>query len=229
MRRIGVMMDVRGTLWSIGRARQRGAGDRSRDRQGRAASTSAAPRIGSRSAMRPAKCSSRSRPGCGRGGRRRARDASSAASRSRMCVEGHRGLARRRDALRLRADGRRVLRDRRAHATRCAGPCRSKAPTRRSQADAPRARVAGRPLRRGVVEARINHAAIYEADRLKQIASFPTPKAPMGFGFAADGKHAYLCCHDDADGVRVRAGERPHHAAVPDRGRLRVHRRLSER
>jgi DNA-binding beta-propeller fold protein YncE len=43
-----------------------------------------------------------------------------------------------------------------------------------------------------------HHAAIYEADGLKQIASFPTRKSPMGFGFAADGKHAYLCCHDDA-------------------------------
>jgi DNA-binding beta-propeller fold protein YncE len=44
-----------------------------------------------------------------------------------------------------------------------------------------------------------NHAAIYEAQRLRQIASFPTKKSPMGFGFAADGKHAYLCCHDDAE------------------------------
>ena len=42
------------------------------------------------------------------------------------------------------------------------------------------------------------HAAIYEGDSLKQIASFPTKKSPMGFGFAPDGKHAYLCCHDDA-------------------------------
>src|SRR5262245_23788459 len=44
-----------------------------------------------------------------------------------------------------------------------------------------------------------NHAAIYEAEGLRQIASFPTKKSPMGFGFAADGKHAYLCCHDDAE------------------------------
>jgi DNA-binding beta-propeller fold protein YncE len=43
-----------------------------------------------------------------------------------------------------------------------------------------------------------NHAAIYEAKGLKQIASFPTKKSPMGFGFAADGKQGYLCCHDDA-------------------------------
>jgi DNA-binding beta-propeller fold protein YncE len=43
-----------------------------------------------------------------------------------------------------------------------------------------------------------HHAAIYMADGLKQIASFPTRKSPMGFGFAADGKHAYICCHDDA-------------------------------
>ena len=44
-----------------------------------------------------------------------------------------------------------------------------------------------------------HHAAIYQADGLRQIASFPTKKSPMGFGFAPDGKHAYLCCHDDAE------------------------------
>jgi hypothetical protein len=43
-----------------------------------------------------------------------------------------------------------------------------------------------------------NFAAVYEADILKQIGGFATSKAPMGFGFAADGRHAYLCCHDDA-------------------------------
>ena len=42
-----------------------------------------------------------------------------------------------------------------------------------------------------------HHAAIYEADGLRQIASFPTRKSPMGFGFAPDGQHAYICCHDD--------------------------------
>jgi len=42
------------------------------------------------------------------------------------------------------------------------------------------------------------HAAIYDAANLKPLATFPTKKAPMGFGFAAGGKHAYLCCHDDA-------------------------------
>lgn len=41
-------------------------------------------------------------------------------------------------------------------------------------------------------------AAIYDADTLEQTGGFDTPKAPMGFGFAADGKHAYLCCHDAA-------------------------------
>ena len=45
-----------------------------------------------------------------------------------------------------------------------------------------------------------HHAAIYEANGLRQIASFPTGKSPMGFGFAADAQHAYLCCHDDALG-----------------------------
>ena len=43
-----------------------------------------------------------------------------------------------------------------------------------------------------------NFAAIYDAATLTQIAGFATPKAPMGFGFAADGMHAYLCCHDAA-------------------------------
>jgi DNA-binding beta-propeller fold protein YncE len=43
-----------------------------------------------------------------------------------------------------------------------------------------------------------NFAAVSDADTLKQIGGFATPKAPMGFGFAADGKHAYLCCHDAA-------------------------------
>lgn len=43
-----------------------------------------------------------------------------------------------------------------------------------------------------------NHAAIFDAASLQQIASIATRKAPMGFGFAADGEHAYLCCHDDA-------------------------------
>ncbi len=43
-----------------------------------------------------------------------------------------------------------------------------------------------------------DHLAIFEAHSLRQIASVATPKAPMGFGFAADGKRAYLCCHDAA-------------------------------
>jgi DNA-binding beta-propeller fold protein YncE len=40
--------------------------------------------------------------------------------------------------------------------------------------------------------------AVYEAATMKQVAGVAAPKAPMGFGFAADGKHAYLCCHDAA-------------------------------
>ena len=44
-----------------------------------------------------------------------------------------------------------------------------------------------------------NLAAIYAVEGLKPIASFPTKKSPMGFGFAPDGQHAYLCCHDDAE------------------------------
>ena len=43
------------------------------------------------------------------------------------------------------------------------------------------------------------HAAIYVADGLKQIAALATGKSPMGIGFAADGRHGYLCCHDDGE------------------------------
>ncbi len=43
-----------------------------------------------------------------------------------------------------------------------------------------------------------NYAAVYDAFSFEQIAGFPTPKAPMGFGFAADGAHGFLCCHDAA-------------------------------
>ena len=42
------------------------------------------------------------------------------------------------------------------------------------------------------------HVAIYAADTLKHAGSLATRKAPMGFGFAADGRHAFVCCHDDA-------------------------------
>jgi DNA-binding beta-propeller fold protein YncE len=44
-----------------------------------------------------------------------------------------------------------------------------------------------------------HHVAIYLAEGLKQIASFPTKKSPMGFGFAPGGTHAYVCCHDEAE------------------------------
>jgi DNA-binding beta-propeller fold protein YncE len=43
-----------------------------------------------------------------------------------------------------------------------------------------------------------NHAAIFDAASLTQIASIATAKGPMGFGFAGDGDRAWLCCHDDA-------------------------------
>ena len=65
-----------------------------------------------------------------------------------------------------------------------------------------------------------NFAAIYEADTLKQVGGFNTPKAPMGFGFAADGMHAYLCCHDAAITMEFELAKRPRHAAIPDRGGL---------
>jgi YVTN family beta-propeller protein len=44
-----------------------------------------------------------------------------------------------------------------------------------------------------------HHVAIYERGGLKQIASIPVKKSPMGFGFAPGGQHAYICCHDDAE------------------------------
>jgi DNA-binding beta-propeller fold protein YncE len=42
------------------------------------------------------------------------------------------------------------------------------------------------------------HAAIFDAGSFTQIALIRTKKSPMGFGFAADGRHAYICCHDEA-------------------------------
>ena len=44
-----------------------------------------------------------------------------------------------------------------------------------------------------------NRAAIYRSAGLEQIASITTKRSPMGFGFAAGGNLAYLCCHDDAE------------------------------
>ncbi len=43
-----------------------------------------------------------------------------------------------------------------------------------------------------------NYAAVYDAFSFEQLTGFPTPKAPMGFGFAGDGAHGFLCCHDAA-------------------------------
>ncbi len=43
-----------------------------------------------------------------------------------------------------------------------------------------------------------SYAAVYDAFSFEQVAGFPTPKAPTGFCFAADGEHGYLCCHDAA-------------------------------
>ena len=43
------------------------------------------------------------------------------------------------------------------------------------------------------------HVAVYDTAGLKQIASFPTKKSPMGFGFAPGGALGYVCCHDDAE------------------------------
>jgi len=42
------------------------------------------------------------------------------------------------------------------------------------------------------------HAAVYAVEGLNPLASFASGKGPMGCGFAPDGRHAYLCCHDDA-------------------------------
>ncbi len=44
-----------------------------------------------------------------------------------------------------------------------------------------------------------HHVAIFLADGPEQTASIPVGKGPMGFGFAPDGRHAYVCCHDDAE------------------------------
>jgi hypothetical protein len=43
-----------------------------------------------------------------------------------------------------------------------------------------------------------SHAAVYAVDGLRPLVSSAANKGPVGFGFAADGQHAYLCCDDDA-------------------------------
>lgn len=43
-----------------------------------------------------------------------------------------------------------------------------------------------------------NHVAVFEVEGLHQVGSFATPQAPMGFGFAEDGRRAFVCCHDAA-------------------------------
>jgi DNA-binding beta-propeller fold protein YncE len=43
-----------------------------------------------------------------------------------------------------------------------------------------------------------NHVGVFDVDGLRQVGSLATPKAPMGFAFAANGIHAYVCCHDAA-------------------------------
>jgi DNA-binding beta-propeller fold protein YncE len=43
-----------------------------------------------------------------------------------------------------------------------------------------------------------NHVGVFEVDGLRQVGSIATPKGPMGFGFAEDDVHAYVCCHDAA-------------------------------
>jgi DNA-binding beta-propeller fold protein YncE len=43
-----------------------------------------------------------------------------------------------------------------------------------------------------------NHVAVFDAHSLAQTGWLQTPKAPMGFGFASDGVHAFVCCHDAA-------------------------------
>ena len=115
------------------------------------------------------------------------------------CGRGARDLARRRHALCLRAGRGRVLRrsTRARHALTRTVPIDGADAARRSRCGACGCRPTTnmswcRPTR-------THHAAIYEADGLKQIASIPTKKSPMGFGFAPDGKHAYVCCHDDAE------------------------------
>ena len=59
----------------------------------------------------------------------------------------------------------------------------------------------GEPATRGYVVVSAhqdNHAAVYAVDGYQPLATFATGKGPMGFGFAPDGRRAYLCCHDDA-------------------------------
>jgi DNA-binding beta-propeller fold protein YncE len=47
------------------------------------------------------------------------------------------------------------------------------------------------------------HLAIFEFATRKQVSSLATSKAPMGMGFAADGQHMYVCCHDAAELLEI--------------------------
>ena len=109
----------------------------------------------------------------------------------------YRGDARRRDAVRLRA-----------HARACVHVFDARTQTLRKTLTIAGAPGEANQLRRVRVspDGRYvcasshvdNFAAVYDADTFEQIAGFATPKAPMGFGFAAGGRLGFLCCHDAA-------------------------------
>ena len=72
-----------------------------------------------------------------------------------------------------------------------------------------------------------HHAAIYAADGVKAHRVIPDQEGTDGLRLCARRQARLSVLPRRRGGVRVRAGERPRHAHVRDRGRLRIHRRLS--
>ena len=189
----GVMMDKgRGVV--LGRAWQCGAGHRSRNRQGAADRCRQHRPLGrDQPRDRQGVCLGQNQ-GCGRGRRRPPRG-----HRSDQAAAVTEGLAISPDGATLYVCAQTAPEfyaiDARSHAVH-----QTVAIDEANPINPQMRRVRVSPDNRYVVVSsnKGEHAAIYTSDGLKRIASFPTKKSPMGFGFAPDGEHAYLCCHDDA-------------------------------
>ena len=205
-----VMMDVRGTLWSTA---ELGNAVLAIDpaTTGSSASMPAARRTGSRSVTRPANCRFIQDQGSRGGGRHRR----APHHRTIAIPHGAEGIAVSPDGATLFVCAHRkgVLHvfDTRTLALRHTLAIVG-APGEANQLRRVRVSPDGRYV---CASSHVdNFAAVYKADTLKQVGGFNTPKAPMGFGFAADGMHAYLCCHDAAITMEFE-WQRPRHAAIP--------------